>query len=79
VAATAGPSARIVLDVAPADASVYVDGRFRGLVGDLRSLTLTPGRHRVEIVRPGHAVFEEEIEVREGEDRPIRVTLAPVI
>lgn len=53
----------VVLDVEPADASVYVDGEFRGTVGELRQVWLAPGKHRVEIVRPGFVTLDREIEV----------------
>lgn len=67
-AATAAPApasegTRVVLDVEPADASVYVNGEFRGTVGELRQVALPPGKHRIEIVRPGYVTLDREIEV----------------
>lgn len=53
----------VVLDVEPADASVYVDGEFRGTVGELRQVWLAPGKHRLEIVRPGFVTLDRDIEV----------------
>ena len=44
------------LEVRPEDASVYVDDRFRGTAREARSLRLNPGRHTIELVRPGFAV-----------------------
>jgi hypothetical protein len=63
------------LDVSPADASIYVDGTFRGTGQDLRRLNLPPGRHRLEVVRPGYQTLERDVEVREGETEEVAVDL----
>jgi archaellum component FlaG (FlaF/FlaG flagellin family) len=56
---------RLLVD--PRDASVYVDGEFRGTGREASTLTLAPGRHRVEVVRPGYRTAEHEVEVaRDG-------------
>ena len=49
--------------VNPRDASVYVDGQFRGTGREAGTLALPPGRHRVEVVRPGYRTSEHEVEV----------------
>jgi hypothetical protein len=54
------------LDVKPADASIYVDGQFRGTGQDLRRVNLPEGRHRLEIVRPGYRTIERDVEVEPG-------------
>lgn len=72
-------AARIQLEVTPADASVYVDGQFRGLAAEVGSLALSPGQHSIEIVRPGHRTFSENVEVRAGEQRSLSVRLDPVV
>jgi hypothetical protein len=63
------------LDVSPADASIYVDGMFRGTGQDLRRLTLPAGRHRLEVVRPGYRTVERDVEVQAGEDEEVDVEL----
>jgi hypothetical protein len=63
------------LDVTPADASIYVDGMFRGTGQDLRRLNLPPGRHRLEVVRPGYRTLERDVEVRAGETEQVQVDL----
>lgn len=63
------------LDVQPSDASLYVDGEFRGLAREARSLELSPGRHRVEIVRPGYRTWERELEIRPGASEDVEVEL----
>lgn len=63
------------LDVTPSDASIYVDGMFRGTGQDLRRLTLPAGRHRLEVVRPGYRTLERDVEVQAGESEDVEVEL----
>ena len=42
---------RLELSIRPEDASVYVDGAFRGSAREASTLRLAPGRHRIEIVQ----------------------------
>ena len=69
-----GPGS-LSLRVWPADASVYVDGEFRGTGRQLRTLQLEPGTHRVEVVRPGFPTFQREVEIRAGRTEDLQVTL----
>jgi len=62
-------------DVQPGDASVYVDGAFRGTGRQLRALSLAAGRHRIEIVRPGFRTVEREVEIRAGHTTDLGVDL----
>jgi hypothetical protein len=64
------------LDVRPDDASVYVDGEFRGTARQLRRLELPAGRHLVEVVRPGFRTFEREIDAGPGRTEEVVVELA---
>jgi hypothetical protein len=73
--AVTGETGRLELTVEPSDASVYVDGAFRGTGREAASLRLPPGRHRIEVVRPGYRTAENEIDVPAGETTKIRVTL----
>ncbi len=50
-------------EVRPSDASIYVDGKFRGTGRDLRSLELRAGTHKVEIVMPGYRTYERDVTV----------------
>lgn len=63
---------RLRLDVAPDDASVYLDGQFVGTGTDLQrlrnGLRLEPGEHRIAVVRPGHKAEEQEFTVAAGEE-----------
>jgi PEGA domain-containing protein len=63
------------LRVEPADASVYIDGAFRGTGREAGTLRLPPGRHRIEVVRPGYRTTDQEIEVAPGETTQLSVTL----
>jgi hypothetical protein len=60
-----GPG-EVRMNVRPEDAVVYVDGEFRGVGRQVRKLELAPGRHRIEVVRPGFRTFEREIDVEPG-------------
>jgi hypothetical protein len=66
---------KLKLDVRPADASVYVDGAFRGTGREAALLQLPPGRHRVEVVRPGFRTVEREVEIVAGETADLTVEL----
>ena len=61
--APAGAAGELQLLVNPRDASVYVDGEFRGTGREAGTLALPPGRHRVEVVRPGYRTAEREVDV----------------
>jgi hypothetical protein len=63
------------LSVRPDDASVYVDGAFRGSAREASELKLAPGRHRIEIVRPGYRTVEREVEVVPHEATDLTVEL----
>ena len=67
------------LTVTPADASVYLDGRFIGTGEELArlrgGLTVEAGRHVLSAVRPGRAPEEVEIDVEAGEVLELDVAL----
>lgn len=70
---------RLVLEVEPEDASVYLDGRFVGTGSELAlmrdGLPVSPGEHRLAIVRPGRKAEEREFEVEAGEEVEIEIEL----
>jgi hypothetical protein len=51
------------LHVQPRDATVYVDGEYRGSSRELVELRLAAGHHKVELVRPGFQPLEKEFEL----------------
>ena len=62
----------LFVDVTPATALVFIDTAYRGTVGDLqtRGVTLTPGRHWLDLEAPGFDKKTIEITIRPGE--PLR-------
>jgi len=73
--ADSGEMGTLRCDVQPPDASVYVDGSFRGTGRQLRALSLSAGRHRIEVVRPGFRTVEREVEIRPGHTTDLGVDL----
>jgi hypothetical protein len=74
-ALTEAHAGRLRLSVEPEDASVYVDGSFRGNGREAATLRLAPGRHRVEVVRPGYRTAEHDVDVAPGETKQLSVRL----
>jgi hypothetical protein len=64
------------LSIEPGDASVYVDGRFRGPANGLRALRLSPGKHHIEVVRPGFGTVERDVDVMNGEETNLELELS---
>jgi hypothetical protein len=54
-------------------ADIYVDGTPAGSVP--QQIDIPPGRHLVEIKKPGHKVYTETVEVKAGETRPVWISL----
>jgi hypothetical protein len=77
-AADVSGSSRLELDVQPADATIYVDGQFRGTADRDAELELTPGRHTVEVARPGFQTEHRVVEVGNGEAPSLSMSLQPV-
>lgn len=71
--------ARLQVEVEPADAVVYLDGRLLGSGAELASLhsalIVDPGTHRLEVIRPGHVAEVRAFEVAQGEDVALRIVL----
>ncbi|MGE5126975.1 MAG: PEGA domain-containing protein, partial [Betaproteobacteria bacterium] len=70
-----GGAGKLKLEVRPGDASVYVDGAFRGTGREASTLQLPAGRHRIEVVRPGYRTIERDVEVTPGETTDLSVDL----
>jgi hypothetical protein len=58
-----GAEATLRLVIRPDDASVYIDGAFQGVGAEVGLVRVSPGRHLVEVVRPGYRTEERELEV----------------
>jgi hypothetical protein len=70
-----GAAGLLRLEVQPEDASVYVDGQFWGTGRSGAEIELPPGRHRVEIVRPGFRTEERDVEIEPGRTARLGVDL----
>jgi len=66
----------ISLEISPSDADVFVDGQYVGQVRDFDGigapLTLTPGRHRVELTAAGYEPLSFDVNVVPGQVVPYR-------
>ena len=69
----------LFLDVTPSTALVFVDTAYVGTVQDLqaRGVTLSPGRHWLDLEAPGFDKQTIEITTRAGEPLRYRVDLTP--
>jgi hypothetical protein len=72
---------RLRLAIEPADASVYLDGRFVGTgaeLGRLRAgLLVDSGVHTLEVVRPGYLSLRREVDVEQGDQTEVQLELEP--
>lgn len=81
-AAATSPAARGRLRVhaSPGDASVYLDGEYLGLAGELGRLhgaiPVATGEHRLEFVRPGYASESRSVVVEGDAPATVEVELA---
>jgi len=70
---------RLMVAIAPSDASVYLDGRFLGtgreLAGLHAGLMVDPGSHQIEVVRPGYASQSRDFSVEAGQEIGVEVNL----
>ena len=67
--------ARLTLRVSPPDASIYLDGEFLGLAEDWADFYLSPGSHRIDVVRPGYESVDETVDLEPGETEELRIEL----
>ena len=70
------------LEIIPNTAAVYVDGQYVGSVANfaptLPPLTLTPGRHRLEVRSAGYETMEFDADVTPGQVIPFQGTMQPI-
>ena len=65
--APAPDTGKVKIDIKNKDASVYVDNGYAGTVGDLKTFSLRPGNHDIEVRdRSGNTVLQEHINVVAG-------------
>ena len=68
---------RVRLQFQPQDATIYIDGEFRGTAAQVQTVELSAGTHRVEVVRPGFVTYDRDLEVQAGDNSDLRVELEP--
>lgn len=69
-------TARLELSIEPADAAVYLDGRFIGTAAEIGDhLEVEAGDHEIEVVRPGLEPQSFEFEAEPGARMEMRVIL----
>jgi hypothetical protein len=77
-----GESGGVSFETTPATASVYIDGQYAGTVADFspttQPLTLSPGRHQVEVRAPGYKTMALDIDVTPGQVIPFQGTMEPI-
>jgi len=70
----------VSLELSPPDAQVFVDGNYAGVVADFdgtrQPLTLTAGRHHIDIDANGYRPFSFDVNVLPGQVLPYRGDLA---
>jgi hypothetical protein len=70
----------VSLEIVPSDASVFVDGRYAGVVYDFydpsRPLSLGAGRHHIDVQAPGYRPLAFDVNIVPGEVLPYRGDLA---
>jgi hypothetical protein len=66
----------VSFEITPTSAAVYVDDSYVGTVGDFSPnstpLTLTPGRHHIEVRAPGYQTMVFDTDIRMGQVIPYR-------
>lgn len=71
---------RVHVTISPPEASVYLDGRFVGIGGELSSvkegLLMDPGEHHLQIFYPGHETREQTFTVAAGQEVKVEIDLA---
>jgi serine/threonine-protein kinase len=70
-------AARIAVTSDPPSARVQIDGRAVGAT-PLEAMPIPPGRHRVQVDKPGFTPFSREVVTKMGEGLDVKATLAPL-
>ena len=69
----------LIVDATPAEAQVFLDGRFLGTAADLlaRALPLAPGRHIAQVVAPGFTPYVIRFAAEPSFSTRLRTALSP--
>jgi len=68
----------LIVDATPAEAQVFLDGRFLGSAADLlaRALPLAPGRHTAQVIAPGFRPYIAQFGADPSFSTRVRVALS---
>lgn len=69
---------RIIFEIRPDDASIYLDDRFIGTAAELDSdsgIAVAPGRHTLVVSRRGYRERRVEVDLSRGETENVEITL----
>jgi len=71
----------VSFEITPATAAVYVDGQYAGTAADFGPtappLSLTAGRHHIEVVSPGYRTIDFDVDAIAGQIIPYRGSMEP--
>jgi hypothetical protein len=71
-------TATLKLSVEPGRAAVFLDDKYIGHAsefGGLRSMLISPGKHRIKVGLPGYRTFETEINLLAGQKSEVKTEL----
>ena len=75
--------AGVSFEITPVDADVFVDGTYAGRVSNFgprsQPLSVTPGRHLIEIRRQGYQTLSFDADVVAGQVIPYEGTMQPLV
>ena len=71
-------TATLKLNVEPGRAAVFLDDKYIGHAsefGGLRSMLISPGKHRIKVGLPGYRTFETEVNLLAGQRSEVKTEL----
>ncbi len=77
-AVTPDVTAELKLNVEPGRAAVFLDDKYIGHAsefGGLRSMLISPGKHRIKVGLPGYRTFETEVNLLVGQKSEVKTEL----
>jgi hypothetical protein len=78
---TAAAAGGLSFEIEPNNAEVYIDGQYVGQTGEfsptMQPLSLTPGRHHVEVRAQGYQTMPFDVDVVAGQVIPYQGTMQP--
>jgi len=69
---------RLILEVTPSEASIYVDGEFWGIApvkGIINNFNLRKGKHTIEVLKPGFKSARRTVDVKGSKGFKVKIKL----